>query len=358
MKKLITTLFFIGLLTVDLTGQSNFDMFSKSALKDYLTEEQFSGAVLAINSKGDKISLSNGYADALDTEFIGVKAKFKIASITKLFTSVIIMQLIDEGKTTLETTIEEIIPDSGITNAKKINLKNLMQHTSGLKNESQISYLNNYSADRLISTFATKKASFKPGKDLNYNNVDFIILGKIIEQLTEKSYLENLNERIVKRLNMDNTGLLVEKELPVDITPAYEIKKSSKKPDLKIHIENFWAAGSMYSTVEDLLKFTQALKSEELLSLEAKQKLFKSAPSLGYAALGCWTFNSPFIPSSPRVLERRGGILGATSVIMTSLDGPETLIVLSNTTGFNPDTFGQADNMKEYLFKQLFANNH
>ena len=358
MKKLITTLFIFSLVTLDLRSQSNFDLLSKSAFKNYLSEQNFSGALLAINSNGDKIATSNGYSDALDTELIDIKAKFKIASITKLFTSVIVMQLIDEGKVTLKTTIAEVLPESGITNAKKISLKNLMQHTSGLKNESKISYLHNYSADRLISTFATKKALFKPGKDLNYNNVDFIILGKIIEQLTDKPYLENLNERIIRLLGMDNTGLLVEKELPIDITPAYEIKKSGKKPDLKIHIENFWAAGSMYSTVEDLLKFTQALKSEELLSIEAKQKLFKSAPSLGYVALGCWTFNSPFIPSSPRVLERRGGILGATSVIMTSLDGPETLIVLSNTSGFNPDTLGQADNMKEYLFKQLFANNH
>ncbi len=358
MKRIALTILFVCLISTSLKSQSNNVLSSRVQLDEYLKNQNFSGAVLTVNSEGDQLETAIGFSDLTESQPLDVNSKFKIASVTKLFTAVIIMQLIDEGKLTLETTVNEVLPAYEITNGHKIDIQNLMQHTSGLKNESNVSYLSNYSPDKLINTFAKKKASFKPGKDLNYNNIDFTILGKMIETVTGKSYLDNLNERIISPLGMDNTGLLIGKELPVDVMPSFEIKKGMKKPELNIHIENFWAAGSMFSTVRDLLKFSNALKTEELISETAKAQLFKSVPSLGYVALGCWTFNTPFVTGNPKVLERRGGILGSTSVLMTSLDGQETLIVLSNTNGFDPDTFGQSDNMKEYLFKNLFAVNH
>ncbi|MFY0593318.1 serine hydrolase domain-containing protein [Roseivirga sp.] len=337
-------------------GQSIAD--NSSNLEAYLRSQNFSGAVLTIDSNGNEISVASGFNDIDESQAIDVNAKFKIASITKLFTTVMVMQLVDEEKLSLSTKVGEVLQNSDITNASKISIKNLLQHTSGLKKESRTSFLSGYSADEMIEKFATKKASFKPGNDIQYNNVDFIIAGKVIEKLTGKSFAENLTERIIDPLQLKNTGLLIRKELPADITPAFQIQKGKKKEEFKIHIENFGAAGSMYSTIQDLVSFTKALKSEKLLSAKAKESLFDSNPKLGYVALGCWTFKSPFIANNPKVLERRGGILGSTSVIMTSLDGPETLIVLSNTDGFNPDTFGQAENMKEYLFKQLFTANH
>ncbi len=329
----------------------------KVQLNKYLTGQSFSGAVLTVNTESEIIETAVGYSDLENTQPIDINIKFKIASITKLFTAVIVMQLVEEGKTTLATTIDEVLPAFEITNAAEITIRQLMQHTSGLGNERNTSYLKGYTPDELIKTFATKKAKFKPGSDLNYNNIDFTILGKMIEELTGKSYLEILNERITAPLKMADTGLLVEKDLPSDISESFEIRKGVKKSELKIHLENFWAAGSMFSTTRDLLKFSDALKTNKLLSEKAKAQLFKSEPSLGYVALGCWTFNTPFIKGRPKVLERRGGILGSTSVLMTSLNGPETLIILSNTNGFNPDTFGQSDNMKEYLFKTLFTVN-
>lgn len=338
-------------------SQTTSPVSTKDQLDTYLKTQEFSGAVLTVDSQGEMIVTATGYGDLANTAALSIDSKFKIASITKLFTAVIIMQLVDEGKLTLETTIEKVLPTYQITNADKIDIHNLLQHTSGLSNESKVSYLNAYNPDQLINTFAKKKASFKPGKDLNYNNIDFTILGKMIEEITGKSYLDNLSERILAPLRMTNTGLLTKKELPEDVTTSFEMKNGKKKSELKIHIENIWAAGAMYSTARDLLTFSNALKSEQLLTVNAKKQLFKSEPSLGYVALGCWTFNTPFVSGKPRVMERRGGILGSTSVLMTSLDGPETLIVLSNTNGFNPDTFGQSDNMKEYLFKTLFTVN-
>ncbi|OEK06696.1 serine hydrolase domain-containing protein [Roseivirga misakiensis] len=339
-------------------GHSQSEIDNVSNLESYLNSQKFSGAVLTIDSQGKELRAAAGFSDFDNTQAIDLNAKFKIASITKLFTTVMVMQLIDEGKLTLDTKVGDVLTNSEITNANKISIKHLLQHTSGLRKESRTSFLSSFSADEMIGKFASKKASFQPGKDIRYNNIDFIVAGKIIEVLTGKSFTENLNQRILDPVGLKNTGLLTSNDLPTDVTSSFQIQKGTKKEEFKIHIENFGAAGSMYSTIQDLVSFTKALKSELLLSDSAKASLFNSNPKLGYVALGCWTFNSPFIANSPKILERRGGILGSTSVIMTSLDGPETLIVLSNTDGFNPDTFGQADNMKEYLFKQLFTANH
>ncbi|WP_170827466.1 serine hydrolase domain-containing protein [Roseivirga sp. 4D4] len=357
MRKIALTLTILTLALAVLRSQTTNPLSSKAALEAYLETQQFSGAILTVDSESNQMIAATGFGDLDNTKSLDPDSRFKIASITKLFTAVIIMQLIAEEKIALNTKVGSLLPNLEITNAHQITIKHLLQHTTGLKKESHISYLSANSPEENISKFASKKAKFAPGADINYNNVDYLILGKVIEQVAGRSYLTELNERIITPLEMSNTGLLVEKELPADVIPSFEIKRGSKKPELNIHIQNFWAAGSMFSTVSDLLKFTKALKGDSLLGKEAKKSLFESKPSLGYAALGCWTFNSPFITGKPRVMERRGGIMGSNSVLITSLDGPETLIVLSNTDQFDPNTFGQSDNMKEYLFKTLFTVN-
>ncbi|GAB5528105.1 MAG: serine hydrolase domain-containing protein [Roseivirga sp.] len=354
MKRFVLTTLLSLTLSQAIFAQAIIDPFDDNALSDYLTAQRFSGAVLLRSGQGLETQMASGTGDLAGTRPLNSSSRFRIASITKLFTAVLVMQLVDEGKMTLDSTIDELLAGLSIANAGKITVRNLLQHTSGLRNEAKTSYMAYNSPDKLIERFATKKALFKPGKDLNYNNIDYIILGKIIEQLTGKSFSENLQERIIDKLNLKDTGIDTTFEKDQGVVASFMVKDGQKKPETKAHIENIWAAGDMYSTVTDLLIFVDALKAEKLVSRSSMDKLFKSEPKLGYVALGSWTFNSPFISGSPRVLERRGGILGSTSVIMTNLNGPETLIVLSNTDEFNPDTFGQADNMKEYLFKALF----
>lgn len=354
MKRFVLTTLLSLVLSQSVLAQAIIDPFDDTALSDYLTAQRFSGAVLLRSGHGLETQMASGSGDIAGTMPLSSSSRFRIASISKLFTAVMVMQLVDEGKVTLNSTLEELLPEAGITNADKVTIHNLLQHTSGLRNEAKTSYMAYNSPDKLIERFATKKALFKPGKDLNYNNIDYIILGKIVEQLTGKSFSENLQHSIIEKLSLKDTGLDTTFEKDQGVAASFMVKDGLKKPEAKAHIENIWAAGAMYSTVNDLLVFIDALKAEKLVSRASMDKLFKSEPKLGYVALGSWTFNSPFISGSPRVMERRGGILGSTSVIMTNLNGPETLIILSNTDEFNPDTFGQADNMKEYLFKALF----
>ena len=336
-----------------LSTQTALAQLSESEFTSYLKDQDFSGSVLVKNSEGEVFQLTQGTSDQAETTPIDENARFRIASITKLFTAVIIMQLVDEEKVALDDKLSKFMNTKGITYANEITVKDLLQHTSGLKKESNVSYLKGYSPDELIQRFATKKADL-PGEKHFYNNVDFLLLGRIIEEVTQSSFEENLKTRVLEPLGMKDSGLITTQDLPEGVVGAYRTKAGKRKEELKIHVENFWAAGSMYSTAADLLRFAEGIKAGKLVSDAAKEAMFTSSASLGYAALGCWTFNSPFIEGMPRIMERRGEIMGSTSVLMTNLDGPETIIVLSNTDEFRPETFGQQDNLKEYLFSKLF----
>ena len=351
MKKMLLSIC-LSALTL-FTAQAQNQELSAAWLKDYLNSVDFSGTVLLKKKDGEILQQSNGYSDLEESQAIAADSKFRICSITKLFTATLIMQLVDEEKLSLKTTLASYPEYGQIPYASEITIKNLLQHTSGLKNEKVASYLKAHSPDALISKFAYQKGE-APGKVFNYNNIDFLLLGRIIELVTEKSYEINLKERILNPLGMDNSGLITGEASNAELVPGFVLRKDKRRPEQQIHLENFWAAGSMYSTTADLLKFTEGLKSGDLLSENSGSALLQSDASLGYAALGCWTFNSPFIEGSPRVMERRGEILSVKTVIMTSLDGPETVIMLANTNGFDPSSFGDQNNPKEFLFKTLF----
>ncbi len=326
---------------------------TQQALAQLSEKEFIDYLVLVKNSKGEVFQKIQGTTDIDQVKPILPNARFRIASITKLFTAVIAMQLVDEGKLSLENSMSEFLDYPDIKYADQITIRDLLQHTSGLQPENPVGYIKAFSPTEMIQRFATKKPN-KPGEEHFYNNIDFLLLGQILEEVTGMSFKENLQTRILEPLEMEDSGLITTFELPEKIVPDYRVKSGKRKKGFKIHCENFWAAGAMYSTASDLLSFSEGIKAGKLLSKEAVKTIFTPDASFGYAALGCWVFNIPYVKGKPAVMERRGEIVGSRSVLMTNLDGPETVIVLSNTDQFDQNTFGVQDNLKEYLFKRMF----
>ena len=91
------------------------------------------------------------------------------------------------------------------------------------------------------------------------------------------------------------------------------------------------------------------LVGEDLLSQASKELMYTSYPEYNYSGYSVWTYTYPFSASRPRVMERRGGILGANSVLVRLLDLNRTLVILSNNDRFDPDSFGETGNLKEAL---------
>jgi D-alanyl-D-alanine carboxypeptidase len=132
---------------------------------------------------------------------------------------------------------------------------------------------------------------------------------------------------------------------------AYQYKGKKRKQDRTFHIENFHAAGCMYSTSTDLLKLDQALYTTSLLTEKSYALLATSYPEYGYVGYSVWNYQYPFVDSQPTVMERRGGIWGTNVVLIRLTDSNHTIIILSNNDRFNPDSFGDPTNLREKLIR-------
>ena len=136
---------------------------------------------------------------------------FRVGSISKVFTSVMIFQLIEERKLTLDTKLSKFFPE--ITNADKISIEQLLSHRSGLASYPQnIDYSDpkawiyqSQNRAQMIERFAIAKPIFEPGEKRQYSNTNYTLLGYIIEILTKSNYSKQLDKRIVKKIGLKNT---------------------------------------------------------------------------------------------------------------------------------------------------------
>ena len=122
----------------------------------------------------------------------------------------------------------------------------------------------------MLDKFCSDTLVKEPGKEFDYNNADFIILGKIIEKISGKTYEENLKEKILLPLQMTNSGLLSQEKIIDKLADTYFYRDDLKTlaNDLPVYISNWYAAGAMYSTADDILKFSNALFGGKLLKQE------------------------------------------------------------------------------------------
>ena len=284
-------------------------------LNYYQSDKNFNGVVLvATDGKVDYLN-GKGISSRQSGTLINSKSKFKIASVTKTFTAVMVLQLMEEGKLSLQATIGKYLPDYTGEAKEKVTIKHLLTYSSGIPNcESYIEdaiYATPISVDSFIIKYCSGKLLAEPGSVYNYGNGEYIILGKIIEKITGKSFQKNLQERILKPLGMMNTDLLFSKDIITGLVPSYTFDDSLKTyaSDKPYYIENFFSAGAMYSTVEDLLKFDQGIFKYQLLKKKTVGLMLTPHKKLDNVVLGFWAadaygaFNSKFE-------YRPGGIYG------------------------------------------------
>ncbi|MBC7557434.1 MAG: beta-lactamase family protein [Chryseobacterium sp.] len=306
----------------------------------YNTEKNFNGSVVvATSGKIDYINgigLSNRQSDIT----INSKSKFKICSLTKTFTAVMVLQLLEEGKIKLDANIGTYLPDYSGEAKDKVSIENLLTYSSGLPNcESYIGddiYTKPITRDEFITKYCSGKLEAVPGTKFSYDNGDFVILGKIIEKITGKSFEENLQQRILKPLQMENTEMLSNKNIVAGLVQSYLYDEASKNfgMDKPYYIENFFSAGAMYSTVEDLLKFDQGIFTYKLLKKPTVDLMITPHPNLDNVGLGFWTAEKYGLLNS-KFVYRPGGIYGSSANWIHVLDSNRAILVLSNTNATN-----------------------
>jgi len=304
-------------------------------VNQYVKVKNFTGSVL-IADKGHIIYQQYaGLANRQDNLPITAKSAFKICSITKTFTAVIILQLMQEGKIELNKTIGNYFPGYAGEARDKVTIHHLLTYSSGIENVDQSSeamYVLQMPLDTIIKRYCSGKLVTTPGSKMNYKNAEFIILGKIIEQITGKPFAEVLKERILAPLHMKNSGLLFNKDIVPGLVHNYLADSTGKfYNDDPYWIENFYSSGAMYSTTADLLKFDQALFTNKLLKPETVQLMTTSYPELWGVAYSFWVNDQQLGKIKTRVMDRRGSISGANTAWYHFIKENKTVIVFSNS---------------------------
>ncbi|RMG64842.1 MAG: class A beta-lactamase-related serine hydrolase [Bacteroidetes bacterium] len=319
----------------------------------YRAAHGFSGTILVARHGQPIFRRSYGLAYRQTPDSLTHTTPYSIASVTKLFTSIRILQLAEVGKVDLQAAATQYLPRFAPQVPAAVTVHHLLLHLSGLPNEKNRLYRRHLSAEEMVQKALTGRPAGPVGT-FHYNNVDYLLLGLIIEAVTGKSWQENIRQHILEPLGMTQSGFLAYGQYPRHFAFTYRKKGKQLKQDPLIHIENFGSAGCMYATAGDLLKLDQALYGEALLSAESRQCLAQSYPEYNYAGYGVWNYRYPFVEAQPTIMERRGGILGANVVLVRMMDDKHTLIILSHDDRFNPDSFGDEGNLREMLIRALY----
>lgn len=302
----------------------------------YAAEKNFSGAALVASDGTIEYLNGAGFANRQNGTTLTSKSKFRICSVTKTFTAVLIMQLYEQGKIDLNAPVSRYFPEYQGEGKDKITIDNLLTYSSGLDNIDQRDeavYSSQMSSDQLIAKFFSGKLITEPGKKFSYKNADFIILGKIIEKVTGKPFSVILDENILKPLQMTNTGYLTNGAIVSSLANAYLFDKQTKtfRNDDPFWIDNFYAAGAMYSTVEDLLKFDSAIFDDKILTKKTVDLMLVPRPELASVGYGFWISPVQFGAIKARAADRQGGISGSTATWIHLIDQKKTVIILSNS---------------------------
>ena len=256
-----------------------------------LVEAGYPAALAAVSdSKGEsagvavgKGSLETGQAPPMDGEV-------RIGSNTKTFVAVVVMQLVQEGKVGLDEPIETYLPGlikgEGI-DGSKITVRQLLQHTSGLPEYTDTTpgsgdifqVKDHYIPPRdLLGTALGKPAAFEPGTQWKYTNTNYIVLGMLVERVSQRPVGEQIDERIVKKLGLSHTYFPAPGEEKIRGThpQGYHLSAEGKLEDItEMDPAWGWAAGAMVSTPSELNTFFQAVLDGRLLTQSSIDEMKK-----------------------------------------------------------------------------------
>lgn len=271
------------------SGQKQNDLTSKVEryLKPYLETGNFSGTVL-IAKKSD-ILFYKGYGLASAELHVpnDVNTKYHIASVSKTFTAAAILLLEQRGLLTTDDLLSKFIAD--YPSGDKITVHHLLAHTSGITNVNSLPEYNDASLkhqtpESLIALFKNKPLGFPPGEKYQYSNSNYNVLAFIIEKVSGKKYGEFLHDEIFAPLKMENT--FHHDDITQIIPNAAEGYAANGNFGLQKSPYLDWSSkagnGSLVTTASDLFLWDRALYTEKILSVNAKEKMFKQYAGSGY----------------------------------------------------------------------------
>ena len=283
--------------------------------------------------------------------------KFRLGSITKQFTATVILQLVEQGKIKLDGKLSDYLPEYRKDTGDKVTIHHLLTHTSGIPSyTNQTGFLENvsrnpYKVNEFVKKYASGDLEFEPGSKYSYNNSGYFLLGAIIERVTGKPYEQVLKQNIFDPVGMKNTGYDHHNTIILKRASGY-----TKTPVLSnaafLDMSIPYAAGSLYSTVEDLYLWDQALYTDKLLSAASKELMYK--PFLQNYAYGWVVRNASFKQNNNdiQVIAHDGGINGFTTTIVRFPKERNLIVILDNSSSEYLDRISES--IAKILYNQPY----
>lgn len=300
------------------------------------------GAVLLIAKKG-KVVFKKAYG--LASIELNVPNKtgniFRIGSMSKQFTAVCILQLAQQGRLNLKDDIKQYLPAYN-THGRHITIENLLTHTSGIldpegKPDFPERLRREQSHDDLINSFMNDSLLFEPGTDWHYSNANYALAGLIIENIAKVSLSEYLQEYIFNPIGMSHTSIGNNDSIVVNAVYGYTPLGEDKfQPSLYMNWSLYFGAGEILSTVDDLLKWDNALYTDKILKKEWLQKAWTpfiltngQTSNYGFG----WTTNDFH---EMTIISHNGGINGFFSDGIRIPSQQTYIVLLSNNPSKEP----------------------
>jgi D-alanyl-D-alanine carboxypeptidase len=277
-----------------------------------------------------------GYADRGAHISMRASDRYRIASVTKGFVSVLILQLEAAGKLDIDDPVERYLPGV-VPNGGAITLRELMNHTSGLFNYTDdaafvndpiTSFSRAWSPAQLLALAFAHPPNFAPGTDWSYSNTNYIVLGLVVEAITGEPLGQVLQEKIFTPLKLTSTSFPATIELAPDLVHGYIKVQGTPLIDITPALNPSWgwAAGAIVSTAKDVTAFYRALFTRKLLPVAQLSELeTPSATSRGYG-LGLFTV----LAACGRAFGHPGDALGWQNLAFSTANGKRQAVVMVN----------------------------
>ena len=299
---------------------------------------QFNGTVLVAIQGKIVYEQAFGSADLEWNVPNDKQTKFEIGSLTKQFTALLVLQLVNEGRMRLDGHISNYLPYYRRDTGARVTVHELLSHTSGIPNFITLpgfvdgpANRTHYSPEEFVRKYCSGDLEFEPGSRFKYSNSGYFILGAILERATGQSYESLLHRRILDPLEMKDSGYTHTEELIPHRARGYERVGSSLRNARFYDMSIPFSAGALYSNVEDLYKWDQALYTDRLLPLKYRDLLFR--PNLQNYGYG-WAFLMPKEgqPFAGDTIPMHGGAIFGFQALIQRIPRERDLIVLLDNT--------------------------
>ena len=302
-----------------------------------MADGPIAGVSVGVRQGGETIVAKGyGYADLENDVRATEHTVYRIGSITKQFTATAIMMLVEDGKLSLDDELTTFLPDYP-ANDNTVTVRHLLNHTSGIKSYTGLGptwrekMTLPLSHEELIALFADEPFDFPPGEQYRYNNSGYYLLGVIIEKVTDQSYAEVLRERVWNPLAMQESHYLYNSPIVKRRAEGYKVEAGALLNDDPLSMLQPFSAGSLGSSVQDLLTWLEAFHGHRVVSDDSYREMttpgvLNTGEALGYGyGLAVGDFEGH------PVISHGGGINGFSTYSSYYPDDDITIVVLCNT---------------------------